>query len=299
MKRPPVTGSNELLDLLDPFIPDDFINAYWNARPVRGPRWQFSAAQLWRVHLLTLLTPVHSLNLLIQLLPEQRTWRDFARLRHRHRTPDARILNAFRDRVGVLGLRQINEAILQPLIQTAALWSNATALIDATDLPAACSGFKKKTPALTPLIAPRWADAPSRPARAAGLWVTRSTAFVCGGGNMRPPCCWCRWSAGSRQPMFPKAGCSCPVSATATPASSCQFKWQEVMYRDYFDHFFDFLSQTYNSLRMEVLEPQDLEQLDYWLSKILENTMTSSKVFSRSISMSRLRNCTTESKAQI
>ena len=158
MKRLPVTGSNQLLDLLDPFIPDDFINTHWNARPVRGPRWQFSAAQLWRTHLLSLLTPVHSLNLLTQLLPEQRAWRNFARLRHRHRTPDVRLLNAFRERVGVLGLRQINEAILHPLIQTAALWSNATALIDATDLPAACSGFKKKTPALTPPAVPRWAD---------------------------------------------------------------------------------------------------------------------------------------------
>ena len=159
MNRLPVTGSNELLDVLDPYIPDDFINKRWGARPVRGPRWQFSPAQLWRVHLLALVTPVHSLNLLTQLLPEQRAWRDFARLRHRHRTPDVRILNAFRTRVGVMGLRQINEAILQPLIQTAALWQNATALIDATDLPAACSGFKKKTPALTRLIAPLWADA--------------------------------------------------------------------------------------------------------------------------------------------
>ena len=151
MKRLPVTGSNQLLDLLDPYIPDDFINEHWNTRPVRGPRWQFSPAQLWRTHLLALLTPVHSLNLLTRLLPEQRAWRNFARLRHRHGTPDVRILNAFRVRAGVLGLRQINEAILQPLIQTAALWQNATALIDATDLPAACSGFKKKTPALTPV----------------------------------------------------------------------------------------------------------------------------------------------------
>jgi len=97
------------------------------------------------VHLLTLLTPVHSLNLLSAMLPEQRAWRDFARLRQRHRVPDVRILNAFRLHVGVMGLRQINETILQPLIQTAALWENATALIDATDLPAACSGFKKNT----------------------------------------------------------------------------------------------------------------------------------------------------------
>ena len=137
MNRLPVTGTNELLPLLDPYIPDDFINERWSVRPVRGPRWQFSAAQLWRVHLLALLTPVHSLNLLCTLLSEQRAWRSFARLRHRHEVPDVRILNAFRARVGVLGLRQINEVLLQPLIPIAALWENATALIDATDLPAA------------------------------------------------------------------------------------------------------------------------------------------------------------------
>ena len=159
MKGLPVTGSSRLLDLLDPYVPDDFINQHWNARPLRGPRWQFSAAQLWRVHLLALLTPVHSLNLLSAMLPEQRAWRSFGRLRHRHRVPDVRILNAFRFHLGVMGLRQINEAILQPLIQSAAAWENATALIDATDLPAACSGCKKKTPALTRPNTRRWAAA--------------------------------------------------------------------------------------------------------------------------------------------
>lgn len=218
MNRLPVTGSNQLLDLLDPYIPDDFINDLCNVRPGRGPRWQFSPAQLWRTHLLPLLTPVHSHNLLARLLTEQRAWRDFARLPNRHRTPDVRILNAFRARAGVCGLRQINEAILQPLIQTAALWQNTTALIDATDLPAACSGFKKKTPALTPLIAPRWADAPSRPGRAVGSSATKSTAFACGGASIRRRSCWCRWSVGLLQPMFPRAVCSCPVSTTATGA---------------------------------------------------------------------------------
>ena len=218
MNRLPVTGSNELLDLLDPYIPDDFINDHWNVRPLRGPCWQFSPAQLWRTHLLALLTPVHSLNLLARLLPEQRAWRNFAQLRNRHSTPDARILNAFRASAGVRGLRQINEAILQPLIQRASLWQNATALIDATDLPAACSGFKKKTPAPTRLPAPRRVDARSRPVRAVGSSATKSTAFVCGGVSIRRRSCWCRWSVGSRQPMFPKVACSCPVSITAITA---------------------------------------------------------------------------------
>ena len=100
MRRLPVTGSNELLQLLDPYIPDSFINERWSIRPVRGPRWRLSAAQLWRVHLLALLTPVHSLNLLCTLLAEQRAWRSFARLRHRDEVPDVRLLHAFRAHVG-------------------------------------------------------------------------------------------------------------------------------------------------------------------------------------------------------
>ncbi len=52
MNRLPATGSNQLLDLLDPYIPDDFISDLCNLRPVRGPHWQFSPAQLWRTHLL-------------------------------------------------------------------------------------------------------------------------------------------------------------------------------------------------------------------------------------------------------
>jgi len=91
-----------------------------------------------------------------------------------------------------MGLRQINEAILQPLIQAAAFWQNATALIDATDLPAACSGFKKKTRVFTQPNAPRWADARSRPARVAGLSVTKSTASACGGASIHRRFCWCR-----------------------------------------------------------------------------------------------------------
>jgi hypothetical protein len=149
MKSLPVTGTNGLLDVLDRYVPDDFINQTWDPHPKRGPKWRFSAAQLWRVHLLTLLTPAHSLNLLTTMLSEQRAWRNFARLRHRHRIPDVRILNAFRQHLGVMGLRQINEALLQPLIQRAALWQNATALIDSTDLPAACNGLKKKRTAPT------------------------------------------------------------------------------------------------------------------------------------------------------
>src|SRR5262249_7362505 len=97
----PMTGTAQLLALVDPFIPDSFINEQWRLRPARGPRWHFSAAQLWRTHLLTVLTPVHSLNQVLTLLGEQRTWRSFARLSHRERIPDARMLHQFRCRLGV------------------------------------------------------------------------------------------------------------------------------------------------------------------------------------------------------
>ena len=65
MKRLPRTGTAELLSILDRYVPDDFINENWNVRPVRGPRRYFSAAQLWRTHLLTVLTPVHTAAILL------------------------------------------------------------------------------------------------------------------------------------------------------------------------------------------------------------------------------------------
>jgi hypothetical protein len=189
MNALPLTGTNKLLTLLDPYIPDDFINDHWNRRPARGPRWRFSAAQLWRVHLLALLTPVHSLNLLATMLSEQRAWRSFARLRHRHEVPDVRILNAFRDRVEVMGFRQINEVLLASLVQTAIFWEGAVALIDATDLPAACSGFKKKKPAPTRPWEPLWEVARSKPAKVDGSSAIRSTPSDCGGVLINAPCC--------------------------------------------------------------------------------------------------------------
>jgi len=160
----PLTGTTELLTRLDPYIPDDFINARWNVRPVRGPHRSFSAAQLWRVHLLSLLTPVHSLNLLLTMLAEQRSWRRFARLTHRDRIPDARMMNEFRGRVGVSGFRAINDTLRQPLIEQAAGWEQPVALIDATDLEAACSGFKKRNSNLHSTTGrARWTHTQDRP----------------------------------------------------------------------------------------------------------------------------------------
>jgi hypothetical protein len=140
----PPTGTEDILELLSPFVPDDYLNEQWPRLQTGGRRHHFSAVQLWRLHLLALITPVHSFNLLVRLLPEQKAWRRFAHLRRLDHLPDVRMMNAFREEVGVSGLRQINSHLLDPLIENLDPTHPALALIDATDLPAACSGFKKK-----------------------------------------------------------------------------------------------------------------------------------------------------------
>jgi len=81
----PPTGTTKLLEELSTFIPDEFINGLLAAKAHPGTKHHFSPAQLWRTHLLALLTPAHSFNGIVRLLPEQRQWRRFARLNHRHR----------------------------------------------------------------------------------------------------------------------------------------------------------------------------------------------------------------------
>jgi hypothetical protein len=138
------TGTSELLEILSPFIPDEFINRSFLRRRPPGRPLSFSPAQLWRLHLLSLLTPVHSFNLLVKILPEQKSWRRFARLPHRHRTPDVRMLNEFRTRFGVMGFRAINERLLEGILSDRKSLLKSVALIDATDLPAAAADQKKR-----------------------------------------------------------------------------------------------------------------------------------------------------------
>ena len=138
---PPV-GTSRLLELVSPYAPDDFIAEVCPRHFTGGRRHTLSAAQLWRTHLLAVLTSTHSLNLLVTQLPEQGAWRRFARLRST--LPTARMLHEFRQTVGVSGLRAINQHLVGRLLQRTGLQPHAVALMDATDLPAACSGFKKK-----------------------------------------------------------------------------------------------------------------------------------------------------------
>jgi hypothetical protein len=139
----PVTGTVALLEQLSGFIPDDLLKEMVPPHGGRGRRPHWSSAQLYRLLLLTLLTPGHSFNLMLQMLPEQRGWRKFALLPNRVRLPVASQLHDFRQALGVSGLRRINEHLLQPLLQGLAPGRLSVGLIDATDLPAATSAYKK------------------------------------------------------------------------------------------------------------------------------------------------------------
>jgi hypothetical protein len=139
----PATGTAALLEVLAPYVPDEFINRLLPGNRRQGRRNYFNAAQLWRVHLLALLTPAHSFNALVRLLPEQPLWRSFARLNHRQRTPDVRMLSQFRAEAGVTALRRINEEMVRRLLRFLPEGGKTVAIIDATDLPAATADKKK------------------------------------------------------------------------------------------------------------------------------------------------------------
>ena len=115
--------------------------------------------------MLGLLTPVHSVNLLVKLLAAQRAWRKFADLRRQTQVPGVRVLHEFRSRVGVAGLRRINEHRLAPLPAGYRWQPWSVGLIDATDLPAACVGFKKAPGNTLPRTRP-WAGARSKRGKA-------------------------------------------------------------------------------------------------------------------------------------
>jgi hypothetical protein len=137
------TGTATLLEQLSDFIPDGFINELVAVRGGRGRRRHWPSAQLYRLLLLTLLTPAHSFNLMLHLLPEQRSWRKFAHVPNRYRLPVASPLHDFRAALGVAGWRRVNQFLLAPLLETLSPDRQAVGLIDATDLPAATSADKK------------------------------------------------------------------------------------------------------------------------------------------------------------
>src|SRR5258705_3020867 len=174
----PQTGTALLLEKLSPFVDDALINDL--VPRVRGPgrTRAFSSAQLFRVMLLSLLTPAHSFNLLLKLLAENRAWRKFAHLPNLRSLPDAKMLHQFRSRLDLRLTRQLNAALARPLIAALDPARLPLAIMDATDLPAAANSFKKT--ALIPRVAPPSELARSKPARAGGLSATTNTVCGCG-----------------------------------------------------------------------------------------------------------------------
>ena len=151
----PTTGTSALLELLSPYVPDSEIET---ALPRRcgGRRAEWSSAQLLRVLLLLLLTPVRSTNLLCELLPEQRAWRRFAHLPNLRRVPNVRQLHEMRERLTPGVLRKLNAVLLKRIFATWPKGVPGVALIDATDLPAATNEYKKSQPGAFQHARPHW-----------------------------------------------------------------------------------------------------------------------------------------------
>jgi hypothetical protein len=138
------TGTAALLEELSPYLDDDAVESLL-PKPYRpGRPRDFSSAQLLRVLLLSLLTPAHSFNLLLALMPENRAWRRFARLHNRQDVPSAKMLNQFRGRLDLSILRALNAHLLRPLLQKLDPARPTLAIIDSTDLPAAINTYKKR-----------------------------------------------------------------------------------------------------------------------------------------------------------
>lgn len=192
MKRLPPTGTAALLERLSPHIPDELINSLFAEKPGPGRPKVLSPAQLFRVNLLALLTPVHSFNLLVDLLSENRAWRSFACLRNRWSGPGARMLHEFRARLDLPKLRQVNQHLLEPLIEGTRNFAKTVALIDSTDLPAATNGYKKIPWASISLTEPTLVRAAVRMVKVVTMSDTKNTRCDCGFASMSPASCWRR-----------------------------------------------------------------------------------------------------------
>jgi len=166
------TGTSDLLEQLSDYLDDDCINELFpHGRGVGRPS-AFTAAQLFRVSLLALLTPAHSFNLLLKILPENRAWRRFAKLPNRFKIPLPKMLHDFRDQLDLSVLREVNARLLRPLLRDLEPTRRTVSIMDSTDLAAAC--FKKTNPVGLPNVPP-WAYARPNQEPVAGLLATKST----------------------------------------------------------------------------------------------------------------------------
>lgn len=166
------TGTSELLEQLSGHLDDGRISELLPRRSGVGRPGAFTAIQLFRVSLLALLTPAHSFNLLLKILPENRAWRSFAKLPNRFKVPSPKMLHDFRDQLNLNVLREINARLLGPLLRDLEPTRRTVSIMDSTDLAAAC--FKKTNPAGLPNVLP-WEYARLNQEPVAGLLVTKNT----------------------------------------------------------------------------------------------------------------------------
>lgn len=57
------------------------------------------------------------------------------------------------------------------------------------------------------------------------------------------------------------------------------FNWQQTMYRDYFDHFFDYLERVNHYLRIDLFDITDVQYLAYWVKQIDKPRFADSPIF--------------------
>jgi hypothetical protein len=48
----------------------------------------------------------------------------------------------------------------------------------------------------------------------------------------------------------------------------CSYTWQHTLYRDLFDHFFDYLERINHYITINLISTKDVSSLDYWLEQI-------------------------------
>jgi len=86
---------------------------------------------------------VTSFNKVFAEFKARRSFRDFCLFKNKNLTPN-RILSEFRDYLMPSGFEEITRLITLTLLNTVKLSIVKVAVLDATDMPASCSGFAKK-----------------------------------------------------------------------------------------------------------------------------------------------------------
>jgi len=120
-----------ILEKISPHIPDDEIDFLFPFRNFnsQGRVRAFKTSQLYRAHILAMIKEITSFNKLCAEFRSRRSFRDFCRFKNKRLTPTNRILSEFRGYLKASGFEEITRLIT---------------VIFLTDMPANCSGFRKK-----------------------------------------------------------------------------------------------------------------------------------------------------------